>query len=314
MKNEEKELWEIAHDAYINNTTTASQDWKAVVQSVITEHERRKAEQVKPEPEIPWIQWHGGECPLKDDEVEQWEFMLANGESCKDLSEPSTYSWQAMDSRWDIIAYRVLKWKVKPEWKLPDPPEGAAWHRTDWTQDMLPEGWRPLLAVEHTTKGDDVSCDGKHWTRHIGLHWKLSAGDEPNWFQRTTRPLPVKPDPFAAEKAAFAQGKTIQFKGRESAYDWSDCYTAPGWFSDCEYRIKPDPVLVPLGPDDVPPGSLHFCDTNGYLWLSIVAVTDKGICTTHGFTDFGSLFRCNTHKINRQDGLGWVPCSKPKQD
>ena len=198
---------------------------------------------------------------------------------------------------------------TKPEWKLPDPPAGAAWHRLDWTADMLPDGYRPLLLGESLQKADEGDY-GDGWIAFVGGNTHLYH----QYHYRTTRPLPVKPDPFAAEKAAFAAGKTIQYKSQINDHQWFDCYIAPMWVDGRKYRIKPEPVMIPLGPDDVPPGSLHFCDTNGYLWLSIVAVTGKGICTKQGFTDFGSLFRCNTHKINRQDGLGWVPCSKIKPE
>ena len=199
----------------------------------------------------------------------------------------------------------------KPEWKLPDPPEGEQWHRIDWTQDMLPDGWRPLLATEHTTEGDDISGDGKHWTLHFGSDWELSAGAERSWFQRTTRPLPVKPDPFAAEKGAFAAGKTIQYFSKRSD-EWLDCDSCPpSWLPDYEYRVKPEPVLVQLGPDDVKCGDEITTD-DGYHRAGITGVNPNGVCITTGY--IGWDFLKTRHKINRNDGLGWVPCSKPKQD
>ena len=87
---------------------------------------------------------------------------------------------------------------VTPEWKLPDPPQGEQWHRTDWTQDMLPDGYRPLLLGEVNTAGvDERECGG-----HRGGEWlplssvEASASHHPHL--RTTRPLPVKPDPVLA--------------------------------------------------------------------------------------------------------------------
>ena len=53
---------------------------------------------------------------------------------------------------WEVISSPTFEgslqyYRVKP-WKLPAPPEGMQWHRNDWTEDMLPEGWRPMLLNE----------------------------------------------------------------------------------------------------------------------------------------------------------------------
>lgn len=69
-----------------------------------------------PTPEIPWIEWHGGECPLKDEEVEEWAYMARDGFTCSSPSAPSCYTpyWEHNAGADDIITYRVLKWKEKP--------------------------------------------------------------------------------------------------------------------------------------------------------------------------------------------------------
>jgi hypothetical protein len=83
----------------------------------------------------------------------------------------------------------------EPEpWKLPDPPEGQKWHRDDWTEDMLPEGYRPLLLGETRESEDEFlfepyGCASK---------WRISGGvpscvneADPAWcHHRTNRPLP----------------------------------------------------------------------------------------------------------------------------
>jgi hypothetical protein len=61
--------------------------------------------------EIPWIEWHGGECPLKD-EVEEWEIMFRNSsEVINSKGHPSQMRWthEAEKSDGDIVRYRVLK-------------------------------------------------------------------------------------------------------------------------------------------------------------------------------------------------------------
>ncbi len=66
--------------------------------------------------EIPWIEWNGGECPLKDDEVEEWEYTCRSGYANSDFGFPSSRRWTHLHNKSssDIIAYRVLKWKEKP--------------------------------------------------------------------------------------------------------------------------------------------------------------------------------------------------------
>lgn len=78
------------------------------------------------EPE--WIPWHGGECPLKDDEVAEWEYESENGYSPKSIKAgpPSLYKncWRKREDGWGIIAYRVLKWK-RPPTQTNLPPESC---------------------------------------------------------------------------------------------------------------------------------------------------------------------------------------------
>lgn len=62
--------------------------------------------------EIPWIEWHGGECPLKDEEVKEWEYKLRDGFTICHPEKPRLYAWSHNKSSNDIIAYRVLKWRA----------------------------------------------------------------------------------------------------------------------------------------------------------------------------------------------------------
>lgn len=60
--------------------------------------------------EIPWTPWHGGPCPLKDEEVEEWEHKHVTC-SIREVCKPSKISWKRNGTVSDIIAYRVTKWK-----------------------------------------------------------------------------------------------------------------------------------------------------------------------------------------------------------
>lgn len=76
---------------------------------------------------------------------------------------------------------------AKSEGRLPDPPEGRQWHCTDWTEGMLPEGYRPLLHGETAEPGDEIQWFGV-WNplkESWGKTYELSIPT------RTTRPLPT---------------------------------------------------------------------------------------------------------------------------
>jgi hypothetical protein len=68
------------------------------------------------------------------------------------------------------------------------------WHRTDFTPDMLPEGWRPLLLLneEEQTVDEQVSRFGK-WLRIPCPHGDVLPDDA---HLRTRRPLPPPPPTF----------------------------------------------------------------------------------------------------------------------
>lgn len=78
---------------------------------------------------------------------------------------------------------------AEKSWSLPQPPAGHKWHRDDWTQDMLPEGWRPLVESERLEKGDEI------WLKkEYGWHTSNSGSSEKRHnlhpLSRTRRPLP----------------------------------------------------------------------------------------------------------------------------
>ena len=81
--------------------------------------------------------------------------------------------------------YRIAP---EPPWQLPAPPAGRQWHRTDWTADMLPDGWRPLLAGEAITHKEQCR------SQRIGAEWGPwmtdGIGRKEDFHFRTRRPLP----------------------------------------------------------------------------------------------------------------------------
>lgn len=156
------------------------------------------------------------------------------------------------------------RWYRIKTWALPAPPEGRQWHRNDWTEAMLPPGWRPLLLGEED--GPDVewfnSCE--FWAPCARLaRLEYAAGD---WRpRRTQRPLPV------------------------------------------------EPKLVPLEPQDIPPGSVFRKPTDGYTFYTPVCVSSP-LCGVY-FADtinFGHSYAelMDDWQILRPGTTEWVACSK----
>ena len=88
-------------------------------------------------------------------------------------------------------------------WSLPAPPAGQAWHRQDWTAEMLPEGWRPLLAGECRQKGDEFQFEGdKGW---LASQVHRPPNPHTQEFYRTRRPLPAS----QPEQASPAEDEVV---------------------------------------------------------------------------------------------------------
>jgi hypothetical protein len=96
---------------------------------------------------------------------------------------------------------------------------------------------------------------------------------------------------------AFVDGKEVQFRdvGIETwytlkSYRWN--------WQDCEYRIKPTPVLRPWTADEVPLGA----------WMMNVSKQDyRWLIETSGDENMrkGWLV-CNKHSTDK--GVTWLPC------
>lgn len=173
-------------------------------------------------------------------------------------------------SAWrDIFFYMMERhgWKYQDEiepyvWTLPAPPAGQQWHRTDWTEEMLPEGYRPLLHGETIYYHDEF--------RHANV-WDVIASNQ---------------QPIATPVLAHFRTK----------------------------RPLPSAPRVPLGPEDVPPGSVMrhpnwqpaehvtpsvFTQGVAYPKLRNVAVFSYGELMEHKW------------QILRPGATEWEPCSKP---
>ena len=94
---------------------------------------------------------------------------------------------------------------------------------------------------------------------------------------------------------------------------WQPVYYAwlqPELFTRVQWRRKPAPKRVPLGPEDVPPGSALRCrDWQLCMWKAAQSV---GVAGTHaGGMDYEWSHLMETgYEISRDGGKTWKPCWK----
>ena len=145
------------------------------------------ADAEKPD-EIPWIEWHGGPCPLKDEEVEEWERQYRNGTTGNGV-KPSAFDWLNRGWNNDIIAYRVLKWREKKP-KVPlgpeDVPPSSVLRHKKWTSGewMMVSG-NGLRTVVAWINGNMV-CEGyERLLEEYEINRSLSTG---KWNPETWEP------------------------------------------------------------------------------------------------------------------------------
>jgi hypothetical protein len=101
---------------------------------------------------------------------------------------PGSHAWHCVKNpSWDSTHF---EWRVAP-WSLPAPPDGQQWHRTDWTEDMLEGGWRPLLLGEKEKLEDFELKNGVFFTENLHGDYRRA---EKGWVHhRTRRPIPTPP-------------------------------------------------------------------------------------------------------------------------
>ena len=172
----------------------------------------------------------------------------------------------------------------------------------------------PLKEGE-TITADCVWFDDWHNTHKISSKYigEAFAKWHSTYFRSVEIPAP-EPDPYAELKAAFAAGKTIQHNLGSTIDVWSTTLD-PEWTDPPQrYRIKPEPVKVPLGPEDVPPGSvIRF---KGPIWdyhrWSMVSHLETDGVFLRGETEFCSFEKLmqEEREISRDFGKTWEPCWK----
>jgi hypothetical protein len=159
-------------------------------------------------------------------------------------------------------------------------------------------GSQPVIMIRDGTIYNTCPAYTLRW-EHDGL-----AGDI----------IAYRPDPYEALKKAHADGKVIEWKYPDGGL-WIKCTEdcPPQWLREIQYRIKPAPVMVPLGPDDVPPGSAIRPIVRN-CWMLVVYCTPSGVFYNSGSQ--GSLsyaFMKDNYEISRDGGKTWQRCEKPEE-
>ncbi len=231
-----------------------------------------------------------------------------------------------------------VPWPEQPKpFTLPTPPPGMKWHREDgWTAEMLPPGTRPLVKGESVKRGDEVFSRVHHyaeWEAASGLIGYLADSEDcEEHFIRTTRPLLFTHSGHewtwhrAGDPCPCAEKRIVQVLLNDGSpnldpampefWDWEgespDEVKIIGWrYADAEKKPK-----VPLGPEDVPPGSaLRHRDFRRPWSIVLWIDSEEGMSTE---TDLYSWEEAQyLLEINRSIPLtgkwnpnAWEPCEK----
>jgi hypothetical protein len=180
----------------------------------------------------------------------------------------------------------------------------------DHVEIISDKGKPPYLLIGYVGRG---TWDIESW-RLDGRHSEdgASPGDLEN-YEPEPQPEP-QPEEWAAEKAAFAAGRAIQYRSDNDPI-WTDTKT-PIWFSKAgnnfnpQYRIKPEPQWVPMEPDDIVVG-MEFRLMRGGERRRWVRVKPHMVWFDDIAQSFEDLMRKGwQYRIN---GGEWKPCKKEVQ-
>lgn len=255
---------------------------------------------------------------------------------------PHSYpEWRKEHRTENCPLYRVgngfeirLASKSEPAFTLPPPPPGMRWHRKDgWKEGDLPQGWRPLVYGEKITTDDECrSFDQTIWQKRTIIFDDEFDGaqDRKHAHHRTKRPLtltyegkewtwhrvgdPMPCDSGRVVHALVKHGEIVSvIKDAIAAIlSWEKNSAIIGW----RYA---EPVMVPLGPEDIFPGSVvRHPDDTVECWMLPSWVNNKGVGSPKGFCDFEDLL-AKKALINRSSPLtgkwnpdAWESCCKPQ--
>lgn len=95
--------------------------------------------------------------------------------------------------------------------------------------------------------------------------------------------------------------------------DFTDPTNVMWDFFNCEFRIKPKPRMVPLGPEDVPPGSA-VRGYEGYWCLVSMVDQSHGVMTVNRPSGIKWQELMDYWQISRDGGKTWQRCEKEAKE
>lgn len=195
---------------------------------------------------------------------------------------------------------------------------------TDYAEAVPIETEPDYSSKSHKLSVMWAAWEGTPCQRLLGGVWLNSSPQElcaaiENGRKVRIKPPESTPDPYAELKAARAAGKVIQLRLNEDD-EWSDADPDPRlpfeWSWGVEnYRIKPDPITVPLEAADLPPVCwLRKRDWHFDVIINGVDKSDLGI-------SIGNNGRIYSFKELMEDGVEyspdrktWKPCCKEVEE
>jgi hypothetical protein len=161
----------------------------------------------------------------------------------------------------------------------------------------------------------DIGAEAsQHWNRRIREAFAKAVRDAVLDHIAESGKM-VAPDPYAELKAAHAAGKVIQMiyrgakvLGKEYSPDgWKDIHFPVFDAPPEDYRIKPEPVIVPLDYDDIRATDEFKSKGGGSICtlLSWDATTVRTSMYTLNYDRLASICLRRQHGSNE-----WKPCTK----
>ena len=209
---------------------------------------------------------------------------IAGGKAWQ-IKHETNENWRDPVSRNPLHYVGSGTWKIRLKpWELTGTvnghtlPDGAEWHRQDFTEDMLPAPYRPLMSGEFIHADDEFDYDQ---TGRFMSYKDWGDEDAPNCIGA---PIP----------------------------------NIPGLYHHRTTRtIKPEPQWLPLGPEDVEPLSMIRRKGEGQSWhwrlLSYVHGT-HAICADRGYawSELARDYEINRPRHRDADGNPtlWEECRK----
>lgn len=173
-----------------------------------------------------------------------------------------------------------------------------------------------MIAVIQAKKaGKQILCRGR-----CGGIWFDFSGDLFDFvnFEHRVKSLPVPPGDLTWEEAKklHEEGvKVVRLSVCADSCCWvlaaADCFTSSDkkWKNQTAYRRAPVTRKVPLGPEDVPPGSVIRHNQNTMHWSLVTCVKEKGVYCGHTVELIGFEWMMTSFEIKRP-GQDWQLCEK----